>query len=86
MQTKDTKFRAMQDAFKSSAYETPTGKFSSPTMDNVKGLMGGNSGGDTNVYLTVNGSVSTQQDLVTAIRTGLLATQTNGNGLTLQAV
>lgn len=81
-----SKFRAMQDAFKSSAYETPTGKFSSPTMDNVKGLMGGNSGGDTNVYLTVNGSVSTQQDLVTAIRTGLLATQTNGNGLTLQAV
>ena len=83
-----SKFRAMQDAFKSSAYDTPTGKFNSPTMDaansGFKGLQG--SGGDTNVYLTVNGSVSTQQDIVTAVRNGLLATQTNGNNITLQAV
>jgi hypothetical protein len=43
-------------------------------------------GGSTTVNLTVNGSVSTQQDLVTAVRNGLLATQTNGNTLTLQAV
>jgi enamine deaminase RidA (YjgF/YER057c/UK114 family) len=83
-----SKFRAMQDAFKSSSYDTPTGKFNSPTMDaansGFKGLQAG--GGDTNVYLTVNGSVSTQQDLVTAVRNGLLATQTNGNNITLQAV
>ena len=48
-----------------------------------KGLM---AGGSTTVNLTVNGSVSTEQDLVSAVRNGLLATQTNGNSLTLQAV
>jgi len=80
-----SKFRAMQDAFKGSVLETPTGKFNSGSLlDNAKGLMG--SGGNTNVYLTVNGSVSTEQDLVSAVRNGLLATQTNGNTLTLQAV
>jgi hypothetical protein len=82
-----SKFRAMQDAFKSSAYETPTGKFNSPTMDAANsGFKGLQAGGDTNVYLTVNGSVSTEQDLVATIRQGLLIGQSNGNSITLEAV
>jgi hypothetical protein len=40
----------------------------------------------TVVNLTVNGSVTTEQDLVQTIRTGLLAAQQNGQGLTLQAI
>lgn len=61
----------------------------SSTLDTAKSMMGSgmsNSGASTNVYLTVNGSVSTEQDLVSAVRNGLLATQTNGNSLTLQAI
>ena len=38
------------------------------------------------VNLVVNGSVTTQQDLVQTIRTGLLAGQYNGQSLTLEAV
>jgi hypothetical protein len=76
----------MQGAFKNSAYETPSGKFDTPTMDNAKGLMGGNGGGDTNVYVTVNGTVTGEQDLVRTIRQGLLAGQTNGNTLTLESI
>ena len=83
-----SKFRAMQDAFKSSTYDTPDGKFKSPTMDaadsGFKGLQG--SGGNTNVYLTVNGSVSTEQDLVSTVRAGLLRGQYNGQTLTLEAI
>lgn len=48
-----------------------------------KGLMGS---GTTNVTVNVAGTVSTEQDLVTAVRNGLLATQTNGNQITLQAI
>jgi archaellum component FlaF (FlaF/FlaG flagellin family) len=60
----------------------------SSTMDNAKGLMGSGSSSSApvTVNLTVNGSVSTEQDLVSAVRNGLLATQTNGNTLTLQAI
>jgi hypothetical protein len=42
--------------------------------------------GSTTVNVTVNGSVSTEQDLVATIRKGLLSGQTNGNTLTLQAI
>ena len=61
----------------------------SSTLDTSKSLMASgmsNSGTATNVYLTVNGSVSTEQDLVQTVRNGLLAAQTNGQGLTLQAI
>jgi membrane protein involved in colicin uptake len=50
------------------------------------GFKGLQAGGSTTVNLTVNGSVSTEQDLVSAVRNGLLATQTNGNTLTLASV
>lgn len=49
-------------------------------------ISGSSSSAPVTVNLTVNGSVSTEQDLVSAVRNGLLATQTNGNTLTLQAV
>lgn len=39
--------------------------------------------GSTTVNLTVNGSVSTEQDLVQTIRNGLLAAQYNGNSINL---
>jgi hypothetical protein len=64
------------------------GYVGSSTMDNAKGLMAGGmtSTGNTTVNLTVNGSVSTENDLIQSIRTGLLAAQQNGQGLTLQAI
>jgi hypothetical protein len=61
-------------------------KFRSMTMANASSVSGTSSSGAVTVNLVVNGSVSTEQDLVSAVRNGLLATQTNGNGLTLQAV
>jgi hypothetical protein len=67
--------------------DDPAGKFKTPTMDNAKGLMGsGGSGGNTNVYVTVNGTVTGEQDLVQTIRNGLLRGQYNGQSLDLQAV
>lgn len=58
----------------------------SPTLTNSSSIGSTSSGGGTTVNLVVNGSVSTEQDLVSAVRQGLLATQTNGNTLTLQAI
>jgi hypothetical protein len=81
-----TKFRAMQDAFNSSTADTPTGKFKTPTMDNAKGLMGGNGGGTQNIYVTVQGTVTGEQDLVQTIRNGLLRGQYNGQSTVLEAI
>jgi hypothetical protein len=64
-------------------------KFQSNTMNNAGSLIAGgmsNSGGATTVNVTVNGSVSTEQDLVQTIRQGLLRGQTNGYSLALQAI
>ena len=61
----------------------------SGTMDNAKGLMAGglpSSGGNTTVNLTVNGTVTSEQDLISTIRQGLLLGQTNGQTLTLAAI
>ena len=58
----------------------------STTLANAANITGSSSGAPTIVNLTVNGSVSTEQDLVTAVRNGLLAGQTNGNQITLQAI
>lgn len=77
---------AADEAAYNAARSASTGKFNTPTMDNSKGLMGGNGGGDTNVYVTVNGTVTGEQDLVATIRRGLLAGQYNGQSLTLEAI
>jgi hypothetical protein len=58
----------------------------SPTMATASTIGTSNSSSGVVVNLVVNGSVSTEQDLVSAVRNGLLATQTNGNTLTLQAI
>ena len=59
----------------------------SPTMDaadgGFKGLRGG---GDIYIDLNVQGDIQTKEDIVSAIRQGLLAGQTNGQTLTLQAI
>jgi hypothetical protein len=63
-------------------------RFQSSTMNTASGLNSGNliAGGSVNVTVNVSGSVSSEQDLVTAVRNGLLATQYNGNAINLQAV
>jgi hypothetical protein len=38
------------------------------------------------INLNVQGDIQTKEDIVQAIRQGLLAGQTNGQGLTLQAI
>ena len=60
-------------------------KFRSMTMANASSISGSSSAPVT-VNLTVNGSVSTEEDLVQTIRNGLLLGQTNGNSITLQAI
>jgi hypothetical protein len=75
-------FRA-KEAADEAAYNT----FKSNTLSNTSGIMGsGGNNRSTVVNLTVNGSVSTEQDLVTAVRNGLLSTQYNGSQITLQAI
>jgi len=62
-------------------------KFRSMTMANASSIGGsGGNAGTQNIYLNVQGTVVTKDDLVQDIRTGLLAAQQNGQGLTLQAV
>jgi hypothetical protein len=62
-------------------------KFRSSVMDNsgISGS-GSSSSGTTNINVTVNGSVTSEGDLVTSIRNGLLLGQSNGNSITLQAI
>jgi hypothetical protein len=61
--------------------------FNSSTMNTASGISSGNlMAGGANVVVNVAGNVTTEQDLVTAVRNGLLANQYNGSGLTLQVV
>jgi hypothetical protein len=56
-------------------------------MDNAKGLMGsGGNGGTQNIYVTVQGTVTGEQDLVQTIRNGLLRGQYNGQSTVLEAI
>jgi hypothetical protein len=79
---------ASQAAAQSMDYDERFRFRNSMTMDNSKSLMAGGmaSGSNTTVNVTVNGTIQTEQDLVSSIRQGLLAGQTNGQGLTLQAI
>ena len=61
--------------------------FNSSTMNTASGISSGNlMAGGANIVVNVAGNVTSEQDLVTAVRNGLLANQYNGSGLTLQAV
>lgn len=69
-------------------YDSKFRSMSSSTIDLAKGIVGSgmNSGGETNVYVTVQGSVTSEQDLVQVVRNGLLSAQYNGNEILLQAI
>ena len=63
-------------------------KFRSMTMANASSISGDTSGNAKSLNVTVNisGNVTTEQDLVTSIRNGLLNSQYNGDAITLQAI
>ena len=65
-------------------FQAARGVMASTTDSGFKGLQAG--GGNTNVYLTVQGSVTTEADLVSTVRQGLLRGQYNGQTLTLEAI
>ena len=56
------------------------------TSSAASSIGGGNLMAAPVVNITVQGSVTAEQDLVTAVRNGLLATQYNGNQLLLEAI
>ena len=58
----------------------------SSTIDNAKGLTGSSSGTASNITINVAGSVTTENDLVQTVRSGLLRGQYNGQSLTLEAI
>ena len=69
------------------AADAASNTFRSSTLSDASSLMGsGGNTGNTTINLTVNGSVSTEQDLINAVRNGLLRTQYNGSQINLQAV
>ena len=55
-------------------------------MSASSGFKGLQAGGNTTVNLTVNGSVTTENDLVQSVRNGLLRGQYNGQSITLEAI
>ena len=62
-------------------------RFNRGTVATASTMNSGNlMGGGTTVNVVVNGSVTSEQDLVTTIRNGLLSQQYNGDSITLQAV
>ena len=63
-------------------------KFRSMTMANASSFATDSSSNAKSLNVTVNisGNVTTEQDLVTSIRNGLLNSQYNGDAITLQAV
>ena len=58
----------------------------SSTIDNAKGLTGSSSGTASNITINVAGSVTSEQDLVQTIRSGLLRGQYNGQALALELI
>ena len=58
----------------------------SPTLDNSGSIANSSSSSGVVVNLVVNGSVTTENDLVATLRNGLLRGQYNGQSLTLEAI
>jgi hypothetical protein len=65
-------------------YKIGVGAASSSSFDAGSFRMAENRG--MTINLNVQGDIQTKEDIVQAIRQGLLAGQTNGQGLTLQAI
>jgi hypothetical protein len=61
-------------------------RFNRGTVATAQGISGGNLMAAPVVNITVQGSVTAQEDLVQVVRNGLLATQYNGSSINLQAV
>ena len=63
-------------------------RFNRGTVATASTMNSGNlmAGGSTNITVNVSGSVTSEQDLVQSIRTGLLRGQYNGDAITLQAI
>lgn len=61
-------------------------RFNRGTVATAQGISGGNLMAAPVVNITVQGSVTAEEDLVQVVRNGLLATQYNGNSINLQAV
>jgi len=63
-------------------------RFNRGTVATASTISSGNlmAGGSTNITVNVSGSVTSEQDLVTTIRNGLLSQQYNGDSITLQAI
>jgi hypothetical protein len=85
-------FKAKEAADAAAAVQAATSRdydesfrFRSFTMNNASGLQNTTTAAPV-INVTVQGSVTTEQDLVSAVRTGLLQTQYNGNSLLLQAI
>ena len=86
-------FKAKEAADAAAAVQAATSRdyderfrFGLNTVNNASSITPGSSASAPVVNITVQGSVSTEQDLVSAVRTGLLQTQYNGNSLLLQAI
>lgn len=61
-------------------------RFNRGTVATAQGISGGNLMAAPVVNITVQGSVTAEEDLVQVVRNGLLATQYNGNSINLQAI
>jgi len=61
-------------------------RFNRGTVATAQGISGGNLMAAPVVNITVQGSVTAEQDLVQTVRNGLLSTQYNGNQLLLEAI
>jgi hypothetical protein len=77
---------SMTDAAADAAERARFRALTQGTVATGAGISGGNLMGAPIVNITVQGSVTSEQDLVQTVRNGLLATQTNGNSLLLEAV
>lgn len=61
-------------------------RFNRGTVATAQGISGGNLMAAPVVNITVQGSVTAEEDLVQTVRNGLLRTQYNGNSIDLQAI
>jgi len=77
---------AQADAYAAGMAAKYGGFVGSSTLNNASGIGTSNSSSPVVVNLTVNGSVTTENDLVATVRQGLLRGQYNGQSLTLEAV
>jgi hypothetical protein len=78
---------AAQAAARAVDYDERFRFMGSSTMNNASSIVGsGTATSSPTINITVQGSVTSEQDLVQTVRNGLLNTQYNGNSLILQAI